>query len=150
MKIILTNSFSDKLVRQLQYISLDKPLAAKKFRNALIKEIKEIKEFRFLGRIDNVINSAGLKIYPEQLESLVKKEISNEIIFLGLENELLGQKLILAIEGNEDENIKQHLSSIKYPSKNHQPKEIIFIEKLPRISNGKIDRRALIEIVSKR
>ena len=115
-----------------------------------IKEIKEIKEFRFLGRIDNVINSAGLKIYPEQLESLVKKEISNEVIFLGIINELLGQKLILAIEGNEDENIKQHLSSIKYPSKNHQPKEIIFIEKLPRISNGKIDRRALIEIVSKR
>ncbi|MGV8914092.1 MAG: AMP-binding protein [Kaistella sp.] len=113
-------------------------------------EIKGSKEFRFLGRIDNVINSAGLKIYPEQLESLVKKEISNEVIFLGIKNELLGQKLILAIEGNEDENIKQHLSSIKYPSKNHQPKEIIFIEKLPRISNGKIDRRALIDMVSKR
>jgi O-succinylbenzoic acid--CoA ligase len=32
--------------------------------------------------MDNVINSGGSKIFPEQLEALVKKEIPNEVVFL--------------------------------------------------------------------
>ncbi|PZU02402.1 MAG: AMP-dependent synthetase, partial [Chryseobacterium sp.] len=50
-------------------------------------EIKDKNQFRFLGRIDNVINSGGAKIFPEQLEALVKKEIPNEAVFLGIEDE---------------------------------------------------------------
>ncbi|HQC07278.1 MAG TPA: AMP-binding protein [Kaistella chaponensis] len=110
-------------------------------------ELKNEREFRFLGRIDHVINSAGLKIYPEELESLVKKEISNELIFLGIKDERFGQKLILVIEGAKTEMLENKLSTIIYPSKNHHPKEIIFLEKFPRIPNGKIDRRKLHETV---
>ena len=110
-------------------------------------ELKNEREFRFLGRIDHVINSAGLKIYPEELESLVKKEISNELIFLGIKDERFGQKLILVIEGQKTEILENKLSTIIYPSKNHQPKDIIFLEKFPRIPNGKIDRRKLHETV---
>ena len=110
-------------------------------------ELKNEREFRFLGRIDHVINSAGLKIYPEELESLVKKEISNELIFLGIKDERFGQKLILVIEGAKTEMLENKLSTIIYPSKNHHPKEILFLEKFPRIPNGKIDRRKLNETV---
>ena len=110
-------------------------------------ELKNEREFRFLGRIDHVINSAGLKIYPEELESLVKKEISNELIFLGIKDERFGQKLILVIEGEKTEMLENKLSTIIYPSKNHHPKEILFLEKFPRIPNGKIDRRKLNETV---
>lgn len=113
-------------------------------------EIRDSKEFRFLGRIDNVINSAGLKIYPELLENLIKKVVSNEVVFLGLEDELLGQKLTLIIEGEKSTETIQQLAKIIYPSKNHQPKEIIFFEKFPRIPNGKIDRRELIQMISNR
>ncbi len=86
-------------------------------------ELKNEREFRFLGRIDHVINSAGLKIYPEELESLVKKEISNELIFLGIKDERFGQKLILVIEGEKTEMLENKLSTIIYPSKNHHPKQ---------------------------
>ena len=110
-------------------------------------DLKNEREFRFLGRIDHVINSAGLKIYPEELESLVKKEISNELIFLGIKDERFGQKLILVIEGAKTEMLENKLSTIIYPSKNHHPKEILFLEKFPRIPNGKIDRRKLNETV---
>lgn len=112
-------------------------------------ELKNEREFKFLGRIDNVINSAGLKIYPEQLENLVKKVIPKELIFLGITDELLGQKLTLVIEGEKNPEIEQQLKTIIYPSKNHQPKKIIFIEQIPHIPNGKIDRRKLIELVLK-
>lgn len=110
-------------------------------------EIKNDKEFRFLGRIDNVINSAGLKIYPEQLESLVKKEIVNEVVFLGIQNDLLGQKLLLMIEGEENSIINQQLENVVYPSKNHQPKEIIWLANFPRIANGKVNRKELLNLL---
>ena len=110
-------------------------------------ELKNEKEFRFLGRIDNVINSSGLKIYPEELEHLVKKKIPNEVVFFGIEDEILGQRLVLAIEGEKSENLKQQLSQITYPSKNHQPKEIIFLKRFPRIPNGKVNRKELLNLI---
>lgn len=105
------------------------------------------KQFRFLGRIDNVINSAGLKIHPEELETLVKKEIPNEVIFVGIPDDSLGQKLVLIIEGEKTKTLDEQLSKINYPSKNHQPKEIIFIEKIPRTENGKVNRRELLNLL---
>ena len=109
-------------------------------------EIKDKKEFKFLGRIDNVVNSGGLKIYPEELENIVKKEIANEVAFLGIKDELLGQKLVLVIEDENSEDLQKQLSTINYPSKNHQPKEIVFIKNFPRFPNGKINRRELVDM----
>ena len=106
-------------------------------------EIRNNKEFIFLGRIDNVINSGGLKIYSEQMESLVKKEIPNEVVFLGIKDELLGQRLVLLIEGEGSETLNKQISNINYPSKNHAPKESIFIAAFPRIPNGKVNRKEL-------
>ncbi|KFF10278.1 AMP-binding protein [Chryseobacterium soli] len=103
-------------------------------------EIKEGNKFRFLGRLDNVINSGGAKIFPEELEALVKKEISNEAVFIGIQDELLGQKLVLVIEGKESEEITKKIMEIPFEKKFHKPKEIIFIEKIPRTPNGKINR----------
>ena len=110
-------------------------------------ELKNQKEFRFLGRLDNVINSAGLKIHPEELENLVKKELGKEVVFLGIKDEKLGQKLVLIIEGEESEITNKQLSSINYPTKNHRPKEVVYIQQLPRIPNGKINRMELSEII---
>lgn len=109
-------------------------------------EIKNNNQFRFLGRIDNVINSGGAKIFPEQLEALVKKEIPNEVVFTGREDERLGQKLILVIEGQKSHGIIDKIAAIPFEKSFHRPKEIIFIEKIPRTPNGKIDRIAMKNI----
>lgn len=106
-------------------------------------DIKNTDQFKFLGRIDNVINSGGAKIFPEQLETLIKKEITNEAVFLGIEDESLGQKLILVIEGSENENLKSQISNLTFEKSFHKPKKIIFIEKIPRTSNGKVNRLEL-------
>lgn len=111
-------------------------------------EIKNGNQFKFLGRIDNVINSGGAKIFPEQLETLVKKEIPNEVVFFGIKDESLGQKLILVIEGKKSELINQQLSMVNYQQKFHKPKEIIFVEKIPRTPNGKVSRKELLDLIS--
>ena len=113
------------------------------------------RKFKFLGRIDNVINSGGAKIFPEQLEALVKKEIPNEAVFLGLKDEVLGEKLVLVIENSrfkiqDLENIKYFISNIKFEKAFHKPKEIIFVDEIPRTPNGKVNRLELKKMIENR
>lgn len=112
-------------------------------------EINDKKQFKFLGRIDNVINSAGAKIFPEELEKLVKQTIPNEAVFIGLDDEKLGQKSVLIIEGHESESINQKLSTINYKKSFHKPKEIIFVEQIPRTPNGKVNRLDLKKLITR-
>ncbi|WP_333851765.1 long-chain fatty acid--CoA ligase [Epilithonimonas sp.] len=111
-------------------------------------EINDNKQFRFLGRIDNVINSGGAKIFPEELEKLVKKEIPNEAVFLGIQDEKLGQKLVLVIEGESNENLKFKIHNLKFQKSFHKPKEIIFVEQIPRTPNGKVNRLELKKMIT--
>lgn len=119
-----------------------------------IVEIINDKEFKFLGRIDNVINSGGAKIFPEELEALVKKEIPHELVFLGIPDEVLGQKLVLIVEEIRimdqelrNEDLKFKIQNLKFPKSFHKPKEIIYVDKIPRTENGKVNRTALLEEV---
>ena len=110
-------------------------------------EINDKKQFRFLGRIDNVINSGGAKIFPEELEKIVKNEIPNEAVFLGIDDEKLGQKLVLVIEGESDENLKSKIYNLKFKKSFHKPKEIIFVDQIPRTPNGKVNRIELKKMI---
>ncbi len=115
-------------------------------------ELKDERHFKFLGRIDNVINSGGLKIHPEELESLLHRYIPREAAFLGVNDEKLGQKLVLVIEGSENDVLKLQLNEAlkeieKTLSKNHLPKTIHFIPVFPRIPNGKLNRKELLHLL---
>ncbi|WP_343662643.1 AMP-binding protein [Chryseobacterium mucoviscidosis] len=111
-------------------------------------EIKNGKQFKFLGRIDNVINSGGAKIFPEQVEALVKKEIPNEVVFLGIDDVSLSQKLIAVIEGEKSDDLIKKVREIQFEKKFHKPKEIVFVEKIPRTPNGKINRIELKKLLN--
>lgn len=113
-----------------------------------VVEINNDNQFIFLGRIDNVINSAGAKIFPEELEKLVKQNIPNEAVFLGIDDEKLGQKLILIIEGETDENLKSKIYNLEFQKSFHKPKEIIFVKEIPRTPNGKISRIELKKLIN--
>lgn len=119
--------------------------------NDLVK-LKDDRHFKFLGRIDNVINSGGLKIHPEELESLLHRYIPREAAFLGVNDEKLGQKLVLVIEGEQNKDLTSQLDEAlketeKTFSKNHLPKTIHFIPVFPRIPNGKLNRKELLHLL---
>lgn len=115
-----------------------------------IVELENENQFKFIGRADFIINSGGLKISPESLEKLVKKEIANELIFVGVKDEILGEKLVLAIEGIEQKNILEKLDLVSFPTKNHKPKEIVFLEQFPRSETGKVLRLAVKNLIENR
>lgn len=102
-------------------------------------------QFRVLGRLDFVINSGGVKIHPELLENQLKFNLNKELIFCGMPDEYLGEKLVLVIESDENEIDKELIKSQDWENKIHQPKKVYFLKELARTPNGKLDRKAIVE-----
>ncbi|MGI9527706.1 MAG: AMP-binding protein [Weeksellaceae bacterium] len=105
-----------------------------------IVHIMNDSNFKIIGRVDNIINSGGLKINPEELEQKLKSYIQQPFIIHSKPDNTLGQKVILLIESEK-------AIPVDYPKdlipKNKQPKEILFISKFPRSESGKIQRKKI-------
>lgn len=104
--------------------------------NDLVELISDT-QFVWKGRFDNVINSGGIKLIPEQIEEKLASSISNCFFVYGQADELLGEKLVLFVEGELmpiDESIFEVLD--KY----EKPKEIVFISEFKRTATGKVIR----------
>jgi O-succinylbenzoic acid--CoA ligase len=103
-----------------------------------IVELVNENQFIFLGRIDNVINSGGIKLIPEQIENKLMSKIQQRFFIASKPDNELGEKLILVIEGDKvefDHSIYEDLD--KY----EKPKEILFIPKFKETTTGKIMRK---------
>lgn len=110
--------------------------------NDLVEIIKK-NQFIFLGRLDNVVNSGGIKLIPEQIEAKMSKSFKNRFFVIGIPDESLGEKLILVIEGKKydvDNGIFDVLD--KY----EKPKDIVFVAKFAETPNGKVVRKKSIGI----
>lgn len=105
-----------------------------------VVDLVDENKFKFLGRADNIINSGGVKIIPEKVEGFIKNYINIEVVLLGKKDEILGNKLVLLVEGEEDENLRKKINQLPYERKYLRPKEIVFVEKFFRTENGKIQR----------
>lgn len=104
--------------------------------NDIVKLYSET-EFEWLGRYDNVVNSGGIKLFPEQIEAKLQDKIDREFFVTSKLDDTLGEKLILVIEGdkiNIDNSVFESLD--KY----EKPKEILFIKKFAQTASGKIHR----------
>ncbi|MCY1635320.1 AMP-binding protein [Marinifilum sp. D737] len=125
---------------------LDKPLLTND-----VVELLDESQFEWKGRFDNVINSGGIKLFPEQIEKKLETIINQPFFISGLPDEHLGQKVVLLIEWNDvDENYKREL---KYKIKSllnkyEQAREIFYVSEFKRTSTGKVQRDATLDAVS--
>lgn len=106
-----------------------------------LADMRRDSTFKILGRADNVINSGGLKIHPEELESIFKKYIQNELFVTGIPDDRLGERVALIIESNETIDPEWIQAAQSELSKNKWPKEIKYISVLPRTESGKVIRK---------
>ena len=107
-----------------------------------VVEMSSDGRFRFLGRADHVINSGGIKFFPEQIEQKIKSCLTTPFAIIGLPDDRLGEKLALVVESNQIEEgimdlLRQHLD--RYET----PKTICCLNPLLYTPNGKLDRRAI-------
>ncbi|WP_291138251.1 AMP-binding protein [Flavobacterium sp. UBA7663] len=102
-----------------------------------IVEIFNARQFKWLGRYDNVINSGGVKLFPEQIETKLASKISNRFFITGLPDAVLGTKVVLVIEG---EKYKIVPSIFDLLDKFEKPKEVHFVSEFVETETQKINR----------
>jgi O-succinylbenzoic acid--CoA ligase len=107
--------------------------------------------FEWLGRIDNVINSGGIKIQIEQVEEATARlleEMSIRCPFFatGIPDPLLGQKLVLVFPEKSLPKAaeEQLLQALRQRMEHYKaPKAVLYQAYIPRSPSGKILRQLL-------
>ncbi|MGY8915783.1 MAG: AMP-binding protein, partial [Flavobacteriales bacterium] len=116
--------------------------------NDLVHIVKD-NEFKWLGRYDNIINSGGVKLIPEEIESKLASFISSRFFVMGFPDDTLGEKLVLFVEGNGiDPSILEELKSNGTLDNFEIPKELVTIAKFAETGNGKLDRKKTLNLIT--
>jgi O-succinylbenzoic acid--CoA ligase len=102
--------------------------------------------FRWKGRIDNVINTGGVKVYPEQIEEKLSGAYNTEHFFIASKNhERLGKCVIAVLLRSEIKKEEFQKTCIQLLSKYEQPKELFVVEQFVYLANNKLDRIATLK-----
>jgi O-succinylbenzoic acid--CoA ligase len=129
----------DCLVIEASEVSDDKVVT-----NDLVKIISP-SSFQYLGRIDNVVNSGGVKLFPEQIEAKLAKFIDVQFIIASEKNQTLGEQLILILEEDSSELIPDIKTAFSTLSNYERPKKVYSFSKFPFTETGKIKRSELLD-----
>ena len=108
---------------------------------------------RLLGRGSQCINTGGEKVYPEEVEEMLKlhPDVADAAV-VGLPDERFGEAVTALVEARHDAeldpaeliaHVKSHLAHYK------APKQVFTIETIGRAANGKLDYRALKEVAAR-
>ncbi len=136
----ITQDSRNCLVIQAPKVSEEKVIT-----NDVVNLVSET-EFEWLGRYDNVINSGGVKLHPEKIEEKLSLIISNRFFVIGIDDEVLGERLVLVVEGK---NQFIDFSKTKNLTKYEIPKEIYFVNEFIETETKKIQRKKTLNKVLK-
>ncbi len=115
-------------------------------------DLKSKNQFVWLGRVDHVINSGGVKVAAEQLELKLAAYINTNFIVCGKPDPVFGESVVLLLEGDPmtNEQTEAFLAICKNElSKIECPKELITIDQFVYTANGKINRKETQKLLSK-
>ncbi len=124
-----------------------------------VAEIINGSSFVLHGRIDNVINSGGVKIQLEKIEKVAEnvlnklkteeKKYNGRYFIFSLPDEKLGERLVFVLEKETNATFPSREDATKIDilqgfkeilPKFEVPKEVFFIEKMIETPTGKIDK----------
>ncbi len=100
------------------------------------------------GRDDEMIVSGGENVFPAEVEELLSgHEKIEEAAVIGVDDEKFGQRLKAFVvkrgDGPTEEEVKAY---VKENLANYKvPREVVFVEELPRNATGKVLKRELAE-----
>lgn len=122
-----------------------------------LAELNPDGSFKWLGRIDNVINSGGVKVRVEKVEAALENLLctwqqgrlaGRRFIICPLPHPRLGQTVVAVIEGHpfsaaEQAQIQSKLRETL--TRYEVPRAFYFLPALPETPTGKIDRMACLK-----
>jgi len=117
--------------------------------NDLVEITPDGRSFKWLGRIDNVINSGGIKIIPEILEQKIREYLGKDCLVIPEKDARLGERVVLLIEIPDQsppleswmQVLREKLSPYELPAR------IIAVRKIPRNNSFKYDRKQATKLI---
>ena len=107
-----------------------------------------------LGRGSVCINTGGEKVFPEEVEEVLKRHnLIRDAVAVGVPDEKWGEAIVAVVEAEDgatiDEadvvtHVKAHLAAFK------APKHVVVVDTIGRAPNGKVDYKRLKEYASER
>ena len=100
-----------------------------------------------VGRSKDMIISGGLNVYPKEIESLIDNlEGVGESAVIGLKDDDLGEKVVAVVVRKDKSDITEEelITTLKKGIAGFKvPKQVIFVEELPRNAMGKVQKNVL-------
>ncbi|MDR1678901.1 MAG: AMP-binding protein [Prevotellaceae bacterium] len=106
-----------------------------------IVELLPDHRFRIRGRIDNVINSGGIKIQPEEIEAQIASFFTHPYAVTSLPDERLGERLVLVAEELVSPEQLDVINAL-LPTY-HRIHAVYYLADLSKTPNGKLDRKGI-------
>jgi o-succinylbenzoate---CoA ligase len=118
-------------------------------------ELPASSQFRWLGRIDTIINTGGVKVIPEKIEAAIsvlldELKISNRIFVAALPDALLGESVNLFVEGSPFPTQTEERIQHKFRealNKFETPKSIRYVSGFINTETGKINKIKTIALI---
>lgn len=120
------------------------------FKTLVTRDVVELIDachFKWKGRLDNVINSGGIKFFPEIIESKIEPEIKkwktiSDFYISKRPSEKWGEEIILVLETQVEIDKKTLIEDLRkiLPDSRMLPKDIILHKLFLRTGSGKIRR----------
>ena len=99
------------------------------------------------GRLKSVIICGGFNVIPEEVQAaLMADPAVRGAVVLGIPDERLGEVPIAIVEADDTaRHIVDRAAALLAPYK--RPRHVVIVDHLPRVPNGKVDRRACAQLV---
>lgn len=100
-----------------------------------------------VGRAKDMVITGGINVYPKEIEALINKiDGVKESAVIGLPHSDLGEAVtaVVVLNGNIELQPNEIVATVKKSLANYKvPKEVVFIEELPRNAMGKVQKNVL-------
>lgn len=109
---------------------------------------------RLLGRGSACINTGGEKVYPEEVEAVLRSHPGvADAACVGLPDDRLGQRVTAVVEPGRAEvpSAEELIALVKANLAGYKaPKDVLFVDTIGRAANGKLDYAALRQTAAAR
>lgn len=115
-----------------------------------VVEMKEeeggIQRFKVLGRIDNVINTGGVKVHIEQVEETLQPHMNHPFAITKCPDPKFGEVVVMLLLGTDADVPAAKSACERHLSKYARPKHIIPVKTLPMTPTGKPARAEMLAV----
>lgn len=121
------------------------------FHTGDLVSLNSAKQYEYHGRLDRMIKSAGYRVEPAEIEAVLNEVAGvRSVAVLGLPDPVSGTRIVAAVAGVglSQAELRKHMSE-KLPAY-MRPGFYKIQEKLPELTNGKLDYQAVVELFGKK